>query len=87
MVPPCLWAARFLNSDPFPLTGVGIVGVREVLLVELTHTDCEYPFTCIATNPAIPNLHPDLMLKTAFDWKTAQAYHLLRSSFFGGTRP
>ena len=29
------------------------------------------------TNPAIPNLHPDVIVKTAFDWKPGgRAFHL-----------
>jgi hypothetical protein len=33
--------------------------------------------TAAATNPAIPNLHPDVIVKTAFDWKPGgHAFHL-----------
>jgi hypothetical protein len=40
-----------------------------------------------STNPAIPNLHPDVIVKTAFDWKPrGRAFHLEVAGLFRSSK-
>jgi hypothetical protein len=77
--PSSWWAigAAFENPEQFAPSSVVFPGAAGYFGGQFDNGSGSTSATSASTNTATPNLHPDVIVKTAFDWKPAgRAFHL-----------
>jgi hypothetical protein len=75
--PTSFWAIGASLENPQQFTPASVVFPSDYFSVQFDNGSASTSAASSATNTAVPNIHPDFIVKTAFDWRPWQhSFHL-----------